>query len=1015
MKNVRQSIIIIILVLMQLSISAMNLRTRGSGNWNTVNSWQTDFWGFWSNSTITIPSSNDDQITIRTGHTITVNQNITIDELTIQTNATLLIPSNITLTIRNGAGVDILNNGNIVLDGTLIIENNTSIINNSSFLVNGTIINNGNITNNSTLSFSTNSEYVHYQNGGVIPTAVWDVNSHCNITGVTNTVPDLTSFGQNFGNFTWNSTNQNADISLAGNLTNIFGNFTIASTGSRSLRLLDAASIHITTHYRGDFTISGGHTYLYGTNTGLVGGSNTINIDGDFNITGDTNARLYINGNSDASSSATINLNGNFSMTGGRIYNNSNGTANFNFTGSSVQSFYKTNDSNAIRGSNAINFSVASGSTIDMGTSELTDNGNNCTFTLNSNATIISAHADGINYTGNTGSIQTSGSRDYISGANYIFNGTTNQVTGSGISQNTPRSITFSNSSTVSLSGDIVVSESINITTGTLNTSNSDYNITIGTNFTNNGNFVSNNSSVFFNGSTQSEINGISNTAFYNLIINKDSEEIIVSNINRVFSAFNNLSVIQGTLNMDAIDGNYIIENNLTISSNGTLSHNVDYTTGNSLEIKNDVIIDGVFSSTNGEILLSGTTSQTLSGTKDSFTFHNLNLNNSSGFITNIPIYISNNITFTNGIIETNNLNYITILNGATTNIGNENSYINGPLFYEMAFTGTRTLNFPIGKDIDWRPIELELNHSDATSYTYKAEVINESPSAREWDLPATSTNISTTRYWSIKRYESSDLSTHVSSAGLNGNQTITLYYGENDGVTDPDFLSICKTNGESWIDIGGIGATISEGKITSTSAISEFTGFSDFTLANTDGGSNPLPIELSSFTAKNYNEGVLFEWTTQSETNNDFFTIEYSKNGIDFFPITNINGNGTTPITNNYEYFDASLSDFGLIYFRLKQTDYDGEFSYSNIISLYVENEIVDITIYPNPTSEYVILKYSNTTIIENIKITDSYNRSQTNVIDDNKINVSSLSPGVYYLHISTGYSTIIKSFIKL
>jgi len=89
------------------------------------------------------------------------------------------------------------------------------------------------------------------------------------------------------------------------------------------------------------------------------------------------------------------------------------------------------------------------------------------------------------------------------------------------------------------------------------------------------------------------------------------------------------------------------------------------------------------------------------------------------------------------------------------------------------------------------------------------------------------------------------------------------------------------------------------------------------------------LPISLTYFKIN----GNKFEWKTESETNNDFFVVEYSSNGTDFTECTyQISSASTTGYTYTAEpIIDISGSLFS--YFRLKQVDYDGNFSYSDII----------------------------------------------------------------------------------
>ena len=93
------------------------------------------------------------------------------------------------------------------------------------------------------------------------------------------------------------------------------------------------------------------------------------------------------------------------------------------------------------------------------------------------------------------------------------------------------------------------------------------------------------------------------------------------------------------------------------------------------------------------------------------------------------------------------------------------------------------------------------------------------------------------------------------------------------------------------------------------------------------------LPIKLVSFTATATNNGFDFNWVTASENENDYFTLEYSIDGVDFNEIDYVHGAGTTSETSEYEYRWDEAPEFDVVYFRLKQTDYNGEYSYSDVI----------------------------------------------------------------------------------
>jgi len=129
-----------------------------------------------------------------------------------------------------------------------------------------------------------------------------------------------------------------------------------------------------------------------------------------------------------------------------------------------------------------------------------------------------------------------------------------------------------------------------------------------------------------------------------------------------------------------------------------------------------------------------------------------------------------------------------------------------------------------------------------------------------------------------------------------------------------------------------------------------------------------PLPIELLEFKALLDKEGVEISWTTASEINNDFFTVERSNDGVKFTSLATVKGAGNSTQTLKYHVTDGFPYD-GANYYRLKQTDFDGIFSYSNIILVYFgQSSSSTVAIYPNPNdgkSFYVKLAGSGERLI--------------------------------------------------
>lgn len=124
--------------------------------------------------------------------------------------------------------------------------------------------------------------------------------------------------------------------------------------------------------------------------------------------------------------------------------------------------------------------------------------------------------------------------------------------------------------------------------------------------------------------------------------------------------------------------------------------------------------------------------------------------------------------------------------------------------------------------------------------------------------------------------------------------------------------------------------------------------GFSEFWLHGMDHVS-PLPIVLASFNGNCENNGVHINWETASEQNSDYFTLERSRDGYEWIMVSTVSGAGTTGSTNTYEVIDNTA---GEIYYRLKQTDFDGNSEYFGPIYVACSSTKNELTVFPNPSN---------------------------------------------------------------
>lgn len=169
------------------------------------------------------------------------------------------------------------------------------------------------------------------------------------------------------------------------------------------------------------------------------------------------------------------------------------------------------------------------------------------------------------------------------------------------------------------------------------------------------------------------------------------------------------------------------------------------------------------------------------------------------------------------------------------------------------------------------------------------------------------------------------------------------------------------------------------------------------------------LPVELVRFEADNNQCDVELFWETATELNNDYFIIEHSFDGVEFEPIGFVEGNGTSNVSQTYDFTHENVRQ-NLNYYRLKQVDYDNSFEYSETINsmsdCYDSGQGVT-KIYPNPTIGKIELEFymesaRNVELIITDMVGREINRHQVELNEGNNIFEMDLSPyqaGAYYI----------------
>ena len=365
-------------------------------------------------------------------------------------NNLILVTGNTTLnaTVTTSGLLTVNNGANLIVSGA-------STITPVSATINGTVTVTGTgslVKGSGVITYNSGSTYNHNRDGGAIPIATWDVNSTCLVSGIIATAPTVATFSQAFGNFTWNCPAQTGNVSLAGNLTDINGNFSISNTNSGSLRLINAGA-NRSLIVDGNFIQSGGTFFVFG-DVDSPGNQSLLNILGDFSL---SNGTFNLTG---SSATGVLNVAKNFSFSNGTITKSGSGTANFNFNGTTTQLYSKTGGAFT----NTINFGIDTNSTVDFGTSII--DGSSGTFNLLGSGTVLTKNTGGFALTGATGTVQVTGTRVYSAAANYEFNGTLAQVIGTGVV--TANNITINNTLGATLSTSTTINNLLSLTSGRL-------------------------------------------------------------------------------------------------------------------------------------------------------------------------------------------------------------------------------------------------------------------------------------------------------------------------------------------------------------------------------------------------------------------------------------------------------------------------------------------------------------------------------------------------------------------
>ncbi|NNK80861.1 MAG: T9SS type A sorting domain-containing protein [Flavobacteriales bacterium] len=338
-----------------------------------------------------------------------------------------------------------------------------------------------------------------------------------------------------------------------------------------------------------------------------------------------------------------------------------------------------------------------------------------------------------------------------------------------------------------------------------------------------------------------------------------------------------------------------------------------------------------------GRLIFNGTGEQNYDQGSSRLNLNEVIVNNSGPGVNLISdIRIKNNtgkLTLVNGVIKTNSWRvFIRNQSAEALNEGNLNSYVEGILVKHVS--GTGLYHFPVGdysSGYQRADVYLRSHSFNFLTVTHSPWNANPGPLLLSDEQVTFDLNALDNGYFTItanRNPTTADYDIHLF------NQT----YGNSDGASH---WAVMKDSGSGWTLNG-------ESISSAVDTVSRYglTGFSRFATAQ---ASNPLPVELLSFSGSAQTEGNLLEWVTASEVNNDYFTLEGSIDAVNFQVITEMPGAGFSSSMLSYEILDRYPSA-AVNYYRLKQTDYDGSFTYSDIIVVEREEAIENQSIWPNP-----------------------------------------------------------------
>ena len=311
-----------------------------------------------------------------------------------------------------------------------------------------------------------------------------------------------------------------------------------------------------------------------------------------------------------------------------------------------------------------------------------------------------------------------------------------------------------------------------------------------------------------------------------------------------------------------------------------------------------------------------------------------LNKENNSVLLLSQDLQIAMQLELQRGKIALNNHNLIIGTNTASGLVSgaSDSSYV---LAWEGASTGAvrhlvhqvgRSYYFPVGDENHFTPFELSLEQGSMSG----AQIELRLHAQANPNFTGTET-ISLNRYWTVE------------ASGINNPLYSVSYVYANADVNGPAALLFpAKFSGGGWQSCieSMSNAQLGNGSVNTTDRTLTWSGLNSFSEFTAIGNGNALPIELLEFTGEPDGKTVVLNWITASEINNRIFIVERSNDGKNFKPVGELPGAGNSNTIRKYSLIDDDPK-MGVNYYRLRQEDYDGTFSYSDWVAVNFTGEM--------------------------------------------------------------------------